>query len=459
LAEEFWADVDHAMRDGATPLLIASESGHLDVVRYLVRLGADVNKANNEDITPLMAASVRKHKNVVAWLTKELHAIAEANEAAIIKASNSYDVPELRRLGDQGLRTTTAEPLYIAVAGGHLDMVRVLIEELGAGVNQLDDLGVTHIIRAIQRGRLDVVKCLCEEFKADVNRALSDWVTPLSVAACHGHLAIVQYLIEELGVHVQEGENIGCLALVTAAHFGHLDVVLYFIKKLGTDVIQADVLGVTPFSAATDGRQYRVLLLLTTMHIEAWRLDFKVGVERFWSLGKEYSFAAVNWICSIWSLFGSVATVVTMLALSASVMWMHFRDLDAKVVRTHLVQDLDAARLELNLQKEVAAKSSKIQGQRQQAAVDILKWQHVAALKEQSKDAANSRQASYEKATVEQNRMQKVAAMALKEQRRLTAAALKGQQEAVAALDRQKKEFMKAQQRLKDDTTGQTQRC
>jgi hypothetical protein len=79
-------------------------------------------------------------------------------------------------------------------------------------------------------------------------------------------------------------------------------------------------------------------------------------------------------------------------------MWMHFRELDAKVVRTHLVQDLDAARLELNLQKEVAAKSLKYQEQRQQAAVDILKRQHAAALREQLKDAANLQQASYEMA-------------------------------------------------------------
>jgi hypothetical protein len=144
----------------------------------------------------------------------------------------------------------------------------------------------------------------------------------------------MQYLIEELGANVQQGENVSCLAFVTAAGFGHLDVVLYLIDILGTDVIQADAFGVTPFSAAAKSGHFRVLLILTTMHMKTWRLDFKVSVERFCSLGKEYLFAAVNWICSIWSLFGAVATVVTKLALLASIMWMHFRDLDAKVVRT-----------------------------------------------------------------------------------------------------------------------------
>jgi hypothetical protein len=45
------------------------------------------------------------------------------------------------------------------------------------------------------------------------------------------------------------------------------------------------------------------------------------------------------------------------------------------------MQDLHVARLELNLQKEVAAKSLKTQEQRQQAAVDNLKRQHAAARK------------------------------------------------------------------------------
>jgi ankyrin repeat protein len=143
LGKELGANVNQANLGGATSLLIASKSGHLNVVRYLVILGADIKKADNEDITLLMAAYMEEHTRVVAWLTKELNAI---NEAAIIKAAKSYDIPELRRLGDQGLRTTTAKPLYIAVAGGHLDMVRVLIEELGADVNQPDELGGIPII-------------------------------------------------------------------------------------------------------------------------------------------------------------------------------------------------------------------------------------------------------------------------------------------------------------------------
>ena len=37
------ANMEAAMADGATPLIIASQNGHIDVVRKLVELGAKVH--------------------------------------------------------------------------------------------------------------------------------------------------------------------------------------------------------------------------------------------------------------------------------------------------------------------------------------------------------------------------------------------------------------------------------
>ena len=42
------ADIDKARNDGATPLFIASQNGHVDVVSVLLEQGADIDKARND---------------------------------------------------------------------------------------------------------------------------------------------------------------------------------------------------------------------------------------------------------------------------------------------------------------------------------------------------------------------------------------------------------------------------
>ena len=51
-------------KKGNTPLWLACNGGHLDVVMLLVGKGADVNAADNRGVTPLMAAFRKGHVQV-----------------------------------------------------------------------------------------------------------------------------------------------------------------------------------------------------------------------------------------------------------------------------------------------------------------------------------------------------------------------------------------------------------
>lgn len=50
------AHIDVRNKKGNTPLWLAANGGHFDVVQLLEQSGADVDAADNRKITPLMAA-------------------------------------------------------------------------------------------------------------------------------------------------------------------------------------------------------------------------------------------------------------------------------------------------------------------------------------------------------------------------------------------------------------------
>ena len=60
------ADINKAEdEDGCTPLYVASEYGHVEVARALVEGGADITKATNAGSTPLQIATDKKHSEII----------------------------------------------------------------------------------------------------------------------------------------------------------------------------------------------------------------------------------------------------------------------------------------------------------------------------------------------------------------------------------------------------------
>ena len=111
-----------------TPLILASDNGHPEVVRLLCEAGADKDKTGDRGATPLMRAS----------------------------------------------------------DNGHLEVVRLLCEA-GADKDKTDENGVTPLILASLHGQLEVVRLLSGA-GADKDKANRYGVTPLILASESGHL-------------------------------------------------------------------------------------------------------------------------------------------------------------------------------------------------------------------------------------------------------------------------------
>jgi ankyrin repeat protein len=219
---------------GKTPLYIAVEKGHTEVVQLLLGAGADVNTATNNGVTPLYIAAQHGHIEVVQLL---LGADANVNSAT----------------------NTGATPLNIAAHEGYTEVVRLLLGAC-ANVNTARNDGATPLHSAAVHGHAEVVQLLLGA-GANVNSATNDGLTPLYIAAGKGHTAVVQLLLGA-GANVNSATNDGATPLFIAALQGHTEVVQLLLGA-GADVNTADNDGVTPlYFAVLQGHAEVVQLLL-----------------------------------------------------------------------------------------------------------------------------------------------------------------------------------------------------
>jgi ankyrin repeat protein len=193
-------------KDGITALMLAAESGHLEIAQLLVEQGAIVDVADDEDLTPLLNAVKGGHEDIARYLLK--HG-ANPNHQFTDAAGKTHIL------------------LLDAVINKNIDYALELLEA-GANASCTDEQQVSALTEASYLGLTDVVAALLRA-GADASVSSTEGITALIAAASEGHTEIVTLLLQSPSTNVNSRDKDGTNALMAACVRGHLETVKQLI--------------------------------------------------------------------------------------------------------------------------------------------------------------------------------------------------------------------------------------
>uniref|UniRef100_A0A672RZN4 Ankyrin 3 n=1 Tax=Sinocyclocheilus grahami TaxID=75366 RepID=A0A672RZN4_SINGR len=304
------ANVDAATKKGNTALHIASLAGQTEVVRELVTNGANVNaqmftngivyivKQNtviNDGFTPLAVALQQGHDQVVSLLLENdtkgkvrlpaLHIAARKDDtkSAALLLQNDHNADVESKSG--------FTPLHIAAHYGNINVATLLLNR-GAAVDFMARNDITPLHVAAKRGNGNMVKLLLDR-GAKIDAKTKDGLTPLHCGARSGHEQVVEMLLDRGApilsktknglspLHMAaQGDHLNCVqlllqhnapvddvtndyltALHVAAHCGHYKVAKVIVDKKANPNAKA-LNGFTPLHIACKKNRVKVMELL-----------------------------------------------------------------------------------------------------------------------------------------------------------------------------------------------------
>ncbi|KAJ5651018.1 uncharacterized protein N7484_004741 [Penicillium longicatenatum] len=238
-----------------TPVNSAAESGHLEVVKILVENGADIEVPNTTSMTPLYSAALRNHPQVVEYLLEQGARTDVQHEhgwTPLNCAAEDGFIEVAKMLIDHGAdieiaNDTNMTPLYSASLNGHSEVLKMLLDK-GAKCDVPNKNGWTPINVACSNGHTEVVRMLLEH-NPDLEYPDNTGWTPINAAADHGHLEIEKMLIQTTA-NIEATNKSKMTSLYSASLGGYSEIVKLLLER-GPNINAQHKSGWTPINAAS----------------------------------------------------------------------------------------------------------------------------------------------------------------------------------------------------------------
>ena len=176
----------------ATPLLLAAEYGHKEIVDLLIGNGANVNSVDPESCSPLYYASLNGHIGIIKTLIDKGADVNIQNKhglgTAILSAIYKGQIEAAKLLLDAGAdiylsHKFSIDPLYAAIRSGKPEMVELVLS-YDPDLDAVYDNGVSCMKSAIWSENGEILRMIVEakgldldtEFWKAVEKGRGDWV-------------------------------------------------------------------------------------------------------------------------------------------------------------------------------------------------------------------------------------------------------------------------------------------
>ncbi|XP_063290649.1 poly [ADP-ribose] polymerase tankyrase-2 isoform X4 [Pelobates fuscus] len=231
------------------------------VCELLMRKGANVNeKTKDSFLTPLHVASDKAHNDVVEVLVKheaKVNALDNLGQTCLHRAAHCGHLQTCRLLLNSGCDPATVSLQgFTALQMGN-ESVQQLLQE-GTPFSNTD--ADRQLLEAAKAGDLDTVVKLCTPQTVNCRDIEGRHSTPLHFAAGYNRVAVVEYLLQQ-GADVHAKDKGGLVPLHNACSYGHYEVTELLVKH-GAVINVADLWKFTPLHEAAAKGKYEICKLL-----------------------------------------------------------------------------------------------------------------------------------------------------------------------------------------------------